>query len=97
FERPEGVKIAAIFIGVIVIMSLVSRTLRSMELRVLGVRPDAQALQLLEEVTRGRAIRIVANRPGDGSLREYEDKLNEARDSHHLPDEDPVLFLEIRP
>jgi hypothetical protein len=96
-ERPEGVKIAAIFIGVIVIMSLVSRTLRSMELRVLGVRPDAAALQMLEDVTRGRAIRIVANRPDDGSLQEYEDKLNEARDSHHIPDEDPVLFLEIRP
>lgn len=96
-ERPEGVKIAAIFIGVIVITSLVSRALRSTELRVLGVRPDAQAVQMIEEVGRGRAIRIVANRPGDGSLREYADKLSEARESHHIPDDDPVLFLEIRP
>ena len=30
-------------------------------------------------------------------MQEYEFKLNEARDSHHIPEEDPVLFLEIRP
>jgi hypothetical protein len=97
FERPEGAKIAALFIMAIVATSLISRALRSTELRVLGVRPDEQASQFIEDVTRGRAIRIVANRPGDGSLQEYEAKLNEARDSHHIPEEDPVLFLEIRP
>jgi hypothetical protein len=97
FERPEGAKIAALFIAAIVVTSLISRALRSTELRVLGVRPDERASQFIEEVTRGRAIRIVANRPGDGSLQEYEAKLNEARDSHHIPEEDPVLFLEIRP
>jgi hypothetical protein len=97
FERPEGVKIAALFIGAIIVSSLVSRALRSMELRMLGVTLDEQATQFISEVTRGRAIRIIANRPGDGSLQEYEGKLNEARDSHHIPDEDPVLFLEIRP
>src|SRR5207248_1125020 len=28
---------------------------------------------------------------------EYEEKLREARGSHHLPPNDPVLFLEVRP
>src|SRR4030095_3084315 len=46
---------------------------------------------------RGRAIRIIANRPGSGLPQEYEDKLREARDSHHVPPGDPVLFLEVQP
>src|SRR5205823_12869159 len=38
-----------------------------------------------------------ANRPRTGAPEEYEQKLREASDSHHIPAEDPVLFLEIRP
>src|SRR5438477_386057 len=45
----------------------------------------------------GEAVRIIANRPGTGDRMEYEDKLREARDSHHLPPTDPVLFLEVQP
>ena len=47
--------------------------------------------------SRGRAIRIIANRPGTGLPSEYEDKMREASDSHHVPPDDPVLFLEIQP
>ncbi|MEO5741380.1 MAG: amino acid transporter, partial [Vicinamibacterales bacterium] len=42
-ERPEGLKIASIFIATIIFTSLVSRVLRSTELRVHGVEPDATA------------------------------------------------------
>ena len=52
FERPEGIKIASIFILSIVVMSLVSRTLRSTELRVLGVEPDPLAQKFIRQ--RGR-------------------------------------------
>jgi hypothetical protein len=97
FERPEGLKIAIVFIAAIVVSSLISRTLRSTELRVLGIRPDGQAATFITEGTRGRPIRIIANRPGSGLVKNYEAKLLEARDSHHIPDEDPVLFLEISP
>jgi hypothetical protein len=97
FERPEGLKIASTFIVVIVVTSLVSRVLRSTELRVHGVTPNALAEEFLEDACRGGDIRIIANRPGDGSLKEYEDKLREARNSHHLPETDAVLFLEVRP
>jgi len=97
FERPEGIKIASLFIITIVITSLVSRALRSTELRVTGIQPDPLAAKFVEAVDVGEAIRIIANRPGDGSLREYEDKLEEARQMHHLPLTDPVLFLEVRP
>jgi hypothetical protein len=98
FERPEGIKIASIFIVTIVLTSLVSRALRSTELRVQGIEPDEVALQFIKyAASRGEAIRIIANRPGSGTVDEYEDKLREASDSHHLPPEDPVLFLEVRP
>ena len=98
FERPEGIKIASVFILTIVVTSLVSRALRSTELRVHGIEPDEAAAQFIRDAaSRGEAIRIIANRPGSGLIEEYEDKLREASDSHHLPPDDPVLFLEVRP
>jgi len=97
FERPEGIKIASVFIVSIVFVSLVSRALRSTELRVQGIRPDEAAERFIDESVRGEAIRIIANRPGSGLRDEYEGKLREARDSHHVPPADPVLFLEVQP
>ena len=96
-ERPEGIKIASLFILAIVISSLVSRTLRSTELRVHGFVLDEIATRFIEQADRSESIRIIANRPGDGSIREYEDKVREARHSHHLAMDDSVLFLEVRP
>ena len=98
FERPEGIKIASIFIATIVFTSLVSRTLRSTELRVHGFELDDMARAFINGAARrGRAIRIIANRPGTGLPSEYEDKIREASDSHHVPPDEPVLFLEIQP
>jgi hypothetical protein len=97
FERPEGIKIASVFILSIVVLSLISRALRSTELRVLGVEADALATQFVDEVGQGEAVRVIANRPGAGVIAEYEDKLQEAREAHHLPAHDPVLFLEVQP
>jgi hypothetical protein len=97
-ERPEGIKLASFFILTIVFTSLVSRTLRSTELRVHGFELDEPARAFINGVARrGRAIRIIANRPGTGLPSEYEDKLREANDSHHVPPDEPVLFLEIQP
>jgi len=95
-ERPEGIKIASVFILTIVVTSLVSRTLRSTELRVLGVEPDPLAHKFIDDAARGKEINIIANRPGPGDRKEYEDKLREARETHHLTPDDPVLFLEVQ-
>ena len=98
FERPEGIKIASLFIATIVVMSLVSRALRSTELRVHGIMPDELAMSFIESISpKGEGVRIIANRPGKGDEREYASKLMEARQTHHLTEEDPVLFLEVRP
>jgi hypothetical protein len=94
-ERPEGIKIASVFILSIVVTSLVSRTLRSTELRVLGVEPDLLAQKFIDDAARGREINIIANRPGARDRKEYEDKLREARQTHHLTPDDPVLFVEV--
>jgi len=95
-ERPEGLKIASIFIVSIVVTSLISRVLRSTELRILTVVPDPLAQRLIKAATT-TTVRIIANRPDSGLPEEYEGKLREARDSHHLPPNEPVLFIEVQP
>jgi hypothetical protein len=95
-ERPDGLKIATWFIVTIVGTSLVSRVLRSTELRVQSVEADTTALEFLREGGRG-PVRIIANRPDSGLPEEYDHKLREASDSHHLLPDEKVLFLEVRP
>jgi hypothetical protein len=95
-ERPEGIKIASIFIVVIIITSLTSRVVRSTELRVHGVDADETARRFIHEAAVS-PVRIIANRPDLGDREEYDHKLREARDSHHLPPDERVLFVEVRP
>jgi hypothetical protein len=96
YERPEGIKIASWFIATIIVTSMISRVMRSTELRVRSIEPDDLALQFMREA--GAApVRIVAIRPGEGRREAYEKKMREARESHHLPEDQPVLFLEVRP
>src|SRR6185369_10823023 len=66
-------------------------------IRIEGVEYDEPAATFIHGATRARALRIIANRPDSGQRSEYAGKLDEARRSHHLPDDDPVLFLEVRP
>jgi hypothetical protein len=96
YERPEGIKIASWFIATIIVTSLISRVLRSTELRIGEVVPDDLARSFIQRV--GAApVRILAIRPGDGRREAYEAKMREARESHHLPESEDVLFLEIAP
>lgn len=96
WEKPEGIKIAAVFIVSIVLTSLVSRVMRSTELRVHGVDADDLARRFLKDAA-AKPIRIIANRPDAGDPAEYEHKLREARDSHHLPMDERQLFIEVLP
>jgi hypothetical protein len=95
-ERPDGVQIATWFIVTIIVTSLISRVLRSTELRVQGVTADAVAEQFLREAA-NVAIRIIANRPDTGLPEEYARKLRDAQESHHLPPDARVLFVEVKP
>jgi hypothetical protein len=95
-ERPDGVKIAGWFIATIIVTSLVSRVLRSTELRVQHVEADDTARRFMRDVGAG-PVRIIANRPDSGLPDEYDHKLREMRESHHLPADARILFLEVRP
>jgi hypothetical protein len=94
-ERPDGIRIASLFIIGIVIMSLVSRTLRSTELRAERVVLDAEAERLVRKAARKGVVRIIANHPDDRTSREYLRKEREEREATHIPKGDPVLFLEV--
>jgi hypothetical protein len=93
-ERPEGMKIAAFFIGSIILTSLISRVWRSTEVRVKQVELDALAEKFIAEANRGD-IRIIANQLDAGDVREYFLKEKEVREDTHLPADQPVLFFEV--
>jgi hypothetical protein len=93
-ERPEGIRIAGLFIAGIVIVSFVSRVMRSFELRATEVHFDKAAEKLIDGLGKG-PIRIVANEPHERNQSEYKAKEHSQRVETHIPDSDPVLFLEV--
>ena len=95
-ERPEGLRIATWFIVTMVTTSLVSRVMRSTELRAHGVTYDEAATRVVARAV-GTPLRIIANRPDTGLEAEYAAKIKEASEAHHLPPEARVVFLEIYP
>ncbi len=95
FERPEGIKIAAFFIGAIIVTSLISRIWRSTELRVREIDFDQAALRFIQEESDG-TVRLIAHRINAGNVAEYRNKEIQVREDHHIPVEDSVLFLEIQ-
>jgi hypothetical protein len=94
-ERPEGIKIAAVFIGAIICASLISRVYRTTELRVERVEMDEAAQAFVDEIG-GNEIHLIANRPETGDAREYRLKEREQREDNHIPSDQPVLFLEVK-
>ncbi|MET0991875.1 MAG: amino acid transporter, partial [Lacisediminihabitans sp.] len=94
-ERPEGIHIAMFFIIAILVVSIVSRVQRSLQLRATSVTLDESALAFVQEDAQKGAIRIIANEPDDGSLQEYRDKNKDERLHSHIPQKDKVVFLEV--
>ena len=94
-ERPEGIRIAAFFIGAIVLTSLVSRVWRSTELRVDQIELDDTARRFIDEES-CHTIRLIANRLNTGDEQEYFKKEKEVREDNHIPPTDPILFLEVQ-
>jgi hypothetical protein len=93
-ERPEGVKIAALFILAIVVTSIFSRIQRSTELRVSSVTMDERARLFIREASRGN-IRIIAHDTDIRTPAHYAQKVTEQRNCNGIPEHDPVLFLEV--
>jgi hypothetical protein len=93
-ERPEGLRIALVFIATIVAVSIVSRVLRTTELRAERVVLDERARLWIDDLARGE-LRIVANQPDARDAAEYRLKAQEVRWAHNLSETEPVLFLEV--
>jgi hypothetical protein len=93
-ERPEGVRIAAVFIAAILAVSLASRFARSFELRVTEVTFDKTAQIFIRDTAR-RTIRFVANEPDSRDRAEYSDKLRQVGRDNDLDDPNDVIFVEV--
>ena len=93
-ERPEGLRIAFFFIGSILVTSLISRALRSLELRIQDVVLDSTAERFIaESISHSGDISLLAHRP-DGS--NYAKKEEETRRLHKLTyEEAQFIFLEV--
>ncbi|GAB4539805.1 MAG: APC family permease [Pleurocapsa sp.] len=93
-ERPDGVKIATFFISAIIVTSLISRVVRSTELRVERVEWDDISRGFINEASQ-YTVRLIAHRPNTGSEAEYQAHEKEVREDHHLFDSEPILFIEV--
>ena len=95
-RRPDGIVISLFFIAAIVVVSLVSRVQRSTELRQERIEIDGTARRFIEEAARGGDIHIVAHRRRSGNdPAEYDRKEREQREDNHIPEDQPILFLEV--
>ncbi len=94
YERPDGIRIAGVFIFGIVLLSLLSRTFRSLELRATKIELDPMAQKFLDNLARGE-LRIIANRRQKGDEAEYYDKELRQREDHHIEEREPVVFFEV--
>ena len=92
-EKTEGIKIASFFIGTILVVSLVSRVLRSRELRFAGFHvPDPMSKLLWDTIRHLELSILVPHRPGRRSLAEKEAII---RREHRLPADAMVVFVEV--
>ncbi|MFC8257253.1 amino acid transporter [Streptomyces sp. NPDC057291] len=94
-ERPDGIKIASLFIIAILLTSSASRVHRAFELRAAAVTFDEDAVRLIDEAAAAGPLRIIANEPQEHSTVAYRAKEYSQREQTHIPDGRPVLFLEV--
>jgi hypothetical protein len=93
-DRADGLKIASLFVASIVFTSLLSRAIRSTELRITSVTLSPSAQDFIEEQS-PHEVRIIAHRPDKRTELEYDKKERQAREDHSLNNEEPVVFLEV--
>jgi Amino acid permease len=93
-ERPEGLKIASIFIAVMVGVSVISRVMRSTEIRIDKVVLDPSAAALLAE-DEEQVIRLIARRPHNETEADLDLVDLEVRDRYSLHAAERLYFFEV--
>jgi hypothetical protein len=94
-ERPDGLRIGALFILAIVVVSFVSRGRRAFELRGAGITFDAAAEQYLAGVARCGRVRLVAHEPGECDADAYREKVVQVRRDNDIPKWAPLILVEV--
>ena len=94
-SRPDGVKIAAFFIGVVLIVSVVSRIWRASELRVSEIEIDETASRLIEEIAKQPEVRFIANHPDEMDVAEYSEATFKAHKDHSVAPTEKYAFVEV--
>ena len=92
-EKPEGIKIAGCFIGVILLTSFISRIARSREMRFKGFYiPDIESKLYWDSIKHLELSVLVPHRPGRRSLPEKETII---RREHRIPRDVMIIFVEV--
>ncbi|MET8815871.1 amino acid transporter [Streptomyces sp. NPDC004549] len=94
-ERPDGIKIASIFIVAIMLTSFGSRVHRAFELRATDVVFDETALRIVDAAAERGPLQLIANEPDEHTKRAYRAKEQEQREHTRLPKGADVIFLEV--
>lgn len=94
-KRPDGLEIATFFIVAILGTSVLSRVMRSTELRADRIVADDAALDIIQKASASGAVRIVCNRPEGEDGAGYLAKEAEERAIHNIAATDPIIFLEV--
>ena len=96
-ERPDGIRIAALFILGILVISVVSRIQRSLQLRATSVELDEAAIEFVTTDASHGHIRIIAKEPDEGREIDYKTKNSDERRFSHIPQKSKIIFLEVHP
>jgi hypothetical protein len=94
-ERPEGLQIALFFIACVLIASVLSRAIRSTELRIEKIHVDEQALTFVNQSLTSHMgeIRLLAHRHG---MKNFKEKESRSRLVHGVREvEGNFIFLEV--
>ncbi|RXH56038.1 hypothetical protein GRAN_2895 [Granulicella sibirica] len=94
WERPEGLKIASFFILTMISVSLVSRAMRSTELRIMSVDLSEGALDMLAE-DEDQVIRVIARRPQNETAADLDRIERAVRKRYGLDPRESVYFFEV--
>ncbi|MFH8250177.1 amino acid transporter [Microbacterium sp. B2969] len=96
-ERPDGIRIAGLFILGIVTVSVISRIGRSFELRAPTVTFDVDAASFLRGDAKSGELLIIAHEPHEGTDSEYVKKDRDERRFSKIPLKARTIFLEVHP
>lgn len=93
--RPDGLVIALLFVCAVLMVSMVSRALRSTELRAHAVDVDERAMEFVREAVAHGRLHLFAHHPGSGEPEEYTEAAAEQLLLHPVTLRVAPLFVEV--